>query len=62
MKKVVKLTGLIHEVKTKGIVSPDSGGRLIVDFNIYNPQVMADLTALALAEAEVTVTVAGVVK
>jgi hypothetical protein len=58
VKTVIKLTGLIAEAKIKRLASQDIGGRVIVDFNIYDPQVMADLTRLAQAESEVSVSIA----
>jgi hypothetical protein len=57
-KKIVKITGLIAEAKIKRLASQDIGGRVIVDFNITDPEVMADLTRFAQAEAEVIVAIA----
>ena len=58
MKKVVTFMGQIKEAKTRR-EAQDVGGRVIVDFNIYDPQIMAELTRLALSEEEVSVAIAG---
>lgn len=62
MKKSIKLTGLIAEAKIKRLVSQDIGGRVVIDFNVYDSKVMADLTEFAKAEEEISVTIDGFVK
>ena len=55
----VTLMGLIREAKVKRLDSQDTDGRIIIDFNIGDPQIMADLTRLAKSEEMVSVAIAG---
>lgn len=55
----VTFMGLIAEVKIKRLVSQDIGGRVIIDFNVPDPELMADLTRYAKTEEMVSVAIAG---
>lgn len=55
----VTFMGLIKQAKVQRSDSQDTDGRLIIDFNIVDPEIMADLTRLAKSEEMVSVAIAG---
>jgi len=46
------------KIEVKKLASNDKGGRLILDFNIYDDKVIADLNSLMKGDEEVAVVIA----
>jgi hypothetical protein len=58
--KKTTFTAIMAKIEVKKLASNDKGGRLTLDFNIYNDQLIADLNELMRPETEVAVAIAEV--
>ena len=59
MKKTT-FTAIMAKIEVKKLASNDKGGRLTLDFNIYDDKVIADLNGLMKGDSEVAVCIAEV--
>lgn len=57
---VVKFQALMKKLEVKNLVSGDKGARLVLDLNIYNDNLIAELNKLMQPESEVEVIIKAV--
>jgi len=52
---LMKLYALMKKIEVKSLVSGDKAGRLLLEFNIYNDQIIDHLNRLMKADEEVKI-------
>jgi len=56
--KKVAFSAIMAKIEVKKLASNDKGGRLTLDFNIYDNKVIADLNELMRGDTEIAVCIA----
>ena len=58
-KQKVSFMAQIKQLQSRVLATGDKGGRIVVEFNIYDDQLIGDLAKMVKADEEVKVTVEG---